>query len=86
MSFLLISQVNLEEFDSFDLKTLKGPSDYTAVANSTEALEKIEDCMKIWIKQIEQVKAKTRKKKRKKKIASTRQKFNKTVSFLFIRF
>ncbi|KAF5899802.1 dynein heavy chain 5, axonemal, partial [Clarias magur] len=51
----LEEKVNLKECDSFDLKTLKGPSDYTAVANSTEALEKIEDCMKIWIKQIEQV-------------------------------
>ncbi|TSL82498.1 Dynein heavy chain 5, axonemal [Bagarius yarrelli] len=47
--------VNLKECDIFDLKTLKGPSDYTAVANSTEAMEKIEVCMKLWIKQIEQV-------------------------------
>jgi dynein heavy chain len=42
--------------DEFDLKTLKGPSDYIAVANSAEATEKIEACMKVWIKQIEQVK------------------------------
>uniref|UniRef100_A0A671S0V1 Dynein heavy chain 5, axonemal-like n=1 Tax=Sinocyclocheilus anshuiensis TaxID=1608454 RepID=A0A671S0V1_9TELE len=48
-------QVNLKECETFDLKTLKGPSDYTAVANSTEALEKIEACMKTWLKQIEQV-------------------------------
>uniref|UniRef100_A0A672PDE8 Dynein axonemal heavy chain 5 n=1 Tax=Sinocyclocheilus grahami TaxID=75366 RepID=A0A672PDE8_SINGR len=41
--------------ETFDLKTLKGPSDYTAVANSAEALEKIEACMKTWVKQIEQV-------------------------------
>uniref|UniRef100_A0A8C7CXQ0 Dynein axonemal heavy chain 5 n=1 Tax=Oncorhynchus kisutch TaxID=8019 RepID=A0A8C7CXQ0_ONCKI len=41
--------------DEFDLKTLKGPSDFIAVANSTEATEKIEACMKVWIKQIEQV-------------------------------
>uniref|UniRef100_A0A8C8CG82 Dynein, axonemal, heavy chain 5 n=1 Tax=Oncorhynchus tshawytscha TaxID=74940 RepID=A0A8C8CG82_ONCTS len=41
--------------DEFDLKTLKGPSDYIAVANSAEATEKIEACMKVWIKQIEQV-------------------------------
>lgn len=47
--------MNLKECDTFDLRTLKGPSDYTAVANSTEAVEKIEACMKIWIKQIEQV-------------------------------
>lgn len=52
---VLTPQVNLKECDTFDLKTLKGPSDYTAVANSAEALEKIEACMKVWIKQIEQV-------------------------------
>lgn len=39
----------------FDVKTLKEPSDYTAVAKSAEALEKIKSCMKVWIKQIEQV-------------------------------
>ncbi|XP_064201033.1 dynein axonemal heavy chain 5 isoform X1 [Anguilla rostrata] len=51
----LMEKVTLKECDTFDLKTLKGPSDYIAVANSTEALEKIEACMKVWIKQIEQV-------------------------------
>ncbi|XP_051576060.1 dynein axonemal heavy chain 5 [Myxocyprinus asiaticus] len=51
----LQEKVNLKECDAFDLKTLKGPSDFTAVANSSEALEKIEACMKTWIKQIEQV-------------------------------
>ncbi|XP_062848702.1 dynein axonemal heavy chain 5 [Trichomycterus rosablanca] len=51
----LEEKVNLKECDTFDLKTLRGPSDYTAMANSTEALEKIESCMKVWIKQIEQV-------------------------------
>ncbi|XP_065102327.2 dynein axonemal heavy chain 5 [Paramisgurnus dabryanus] len=51
----LQEKVNLKQCDIFDLKTLKSPSDYTAVANSTEALEKIETCMKTWIKQIEQV-------------------------------
>lgn len=53
--FFLISQVTLKECDNFDLKTLKGPSDYTAVANNSEAVEKLEACMKIWIKQMEQV-------------------------------
>lgn len=48
-------KVTLKECDTFDLRVLKGPSDYLAVANSTEATEKIETCMKIWIKQIEQV-------------------------------
>ncbi|XP_023670867.2 dynein axonemal heavy chain 5 isoform X1 [Paramormyrops kingsleyae] len=51
----LMEKVSLKPCDSYDLKTLKGPSDYTVVANSTEALEKIEACMKVWIKQIEQV-------------------------------
>ncbi|XP_060776773.1 dynein axonemal heavy chain 5-like [Neoarius graeffei] len=51
----LVEKVNLKECDTFDLKTLKGPSDYTAVAHSTEAMEKIEACMKIWIEQIELV-------------------------------
>uniref|UniRef100_A0A8C1TUR2 Dynein, axonemal, heavy chain 5 n=1 Tax=Cyprinus carpio TaxID=7962 RepID=A0A8C1TUR2_CYPCA len=51
----LDSFVNLKECQTFDLKTLKGPSDYTAVANSAEALEKIEACMRTWVKQIEQV-------------------------------
>ncbi|XP_052345672.1 dynein axonemal heavy chain 5-like [Oncorhynchus keta] len=51
----LQEKVNLKVCDEFDLKTLKGPSDYIAVANSAEATEKIEACMKVWIKQIEQV-------------------------------
>lgn len=48
--------MTLKECDTFDLKTIKGPSDYIALANSTEVVEKMEACMKIWIKQIEQVK------------------------------
>lgn len=48
-------QVTLRECDTFDLRVLKGPSDYMAAANSTETTEKIEACMKVWIKQIEQV-------------------------------
>uniref|UniRef100_A0AAQ5ZR96 AAA+ ATPase domain-containing protein n=1 Tax=Amphiprion ocellaris TaxID=80972 RepID=A0AAQ5ZR96_AMPOC len=48
-------QVTLKECDTFDLRVLKGPSDYVAAANSTETIEKIEACMKVWIKQIEQV-------------------------------
>lgn len=39
----------------YDLQTLRGLSDYLMVANSIEALEKIEVCMKEWTKQIEQV-------------------------------
>uniref|UniRef100_A0A8D0GPG5 Dynein axonemal heavy chain 5 n=1 Tax=Sphenodon punctatus TaxID=8508 RepID=A0A8D0GPG5_SPHPU len=51
----LMEKVNLKKCETYDLKSLRGPSDYLAVANSTEALEKIEACMKVWIKQIEQV-------------------------------
>ncbi|XP_028985303.1 dynein axonemal heavy chain 5 isoform X3 [Betta splendens] len=51
----LQEKVTLKECDTFDLRVLKGPSDYMAAANSNEALEKMEACMKVWIKQIEQV-------------------------------
>ncbi|XP_038567842.1 dynein heavy chain 5, axonemal [Micropterus salmoides] len=51
----LQEKVTLKECDTFDLRVLKGPSDYMAAANSTETTEKIEACMKDWIKQIEQV-------------------------------
>ncbi|XP_032373613.1 dynein heavy chain 5, axonemal isoform X1 [Etheostoma spectabile] len=51
----LQEKVTLKECDTFDLRVLKGPSDYMAAANSTEITEKIEACMKVWIKQIEQV-------------------------------
>ncbi|XP_062835458.1 dynein axonemal heavy chain 5 isoform X2 [Anolis carolinensis] len=51
----LLEKVNLKECDTYDLKTLKGPTDYLIAANSTETLERIEACMKVWIKQIEQV-------------------------------
>ncbi|XP_063344566.1 dynein axonemal heavy chain 5 isoform X2 [Pelmatolapia mariae] len=51
----LQEKVTLKECDTFDLRVLKGPSDYVAAASSTETIEKIEACMKVWIKQIEQV-------------------------------
>ncbi|XP_060906983.1 dynein axonemal heavy chain 5 [Labrus mixtus] len=51
----LQEKVNLTECDTFDLLVLKSPSDYVAAANSTETTDKIEACMKMWIKQIEQV-------------------------------
>ncbi|KAM8735049.1 dynein axonemal heavy chain 5 [Acanthopagrus schlegelii] len=51
----LQEKVTLKECDVFDLRVLKGPSDYMAAANSAETTEKIEACMKVWIKQIEQV-------------------------------
>uniref|UniRef100_A0A668AV41 Dynein axonemal heavy chain 5 n=1 Tax=Myripristis murdjan TaxID=586833 RepID=A0A668AV41_9TELE len=52
---MVFLQVNLKECDTFDLRSLKGPSDYMVAANSTETTEKMEACMKVWIKQIEQV-------------------------------
>ncbi|XP_061572400.1 dynein axonemal heavy chain 5 [Cololabis saira] len=51
----LQEKVTLKECDTFDLRMLKGPADYLAAANSTETTEKIEACMKVWLKQIEQV-------------------------------
>ncbi|XP_077430963.1 dynein axonemal heavy chain 5 isoform X2 [Vanacampus margaritifer] len=51
----LQEKVTLKECDTFDVRVLKGPSDYMAAANNTETIEKIEGCMKVWIKQIEQV-------------------------------
>lgn len=52
---LTFVQVTLKGCDAFDLQVLKGPSDYVTAANSTESTEKIEACVKVWIKQIEQV-------------------------------
>ncbi|RLV98350.1 hypothetical protein DV515_00010875 [Chloebia gouldiae] len=51
----LLEKVSLKKCETYDLKTLRGPSDYLMVANSIEALEKIEVFMRQWIKQIEQV-------------------------------
>ncbi|XP_067366741.1 dynein axonemal heavy chain 5 isoform X3 [Channa argus] len=51
----LQEKVTLKGCDTFDLRVLKGPSDYIAAASSTETTEKMEDCLKVWIKQIEQV-------------------------------
>ncbi|XP_014864164.1 PREDICTED: dynein heavy chain 5, axonemal [Poecilia mexicana] len=51
----LQEKVTLKECDTFDLRVLKSPADYMAAANSAEATEKIEACVKVWIKQIEQV-------------------------------
>ncbi|XP_017684619.1 PREDICTED: dynein heavy chain 5, axonemal isoform X3 [Lepidothrix coronata] len=50
-----IYQVSLKKCETYNLRTLRGPSDYLMVANSIDALEKIEVCMNGWTKQIEQV-------------------------------
>uniref|UniRef100_A0A2K5Y215 Dynein axonemal heavy chain 5 n=1 Tax=Mandrillus leucophaeus TaxID=9568 RepID=A0A2K5Y215_MANLE len=51
----LKEKVNLQKCDILDLKNLKEPTDYLTLANNPETLAKIEDCMKVWIKQTEQV-------------------------------
>ena len=51
----LDEKVVLKPCDSYPLHTLKGPHEYNAVANSTEALQAVEDCVAVWVKQIEQV-------------------------------
>ncbi|KAM8826831.1 dynein axonemal heavy chain 5-like [Synchiropus picturatus] len=45
----------LRPCDTFDLRALKGQSDYKMAASSSETTEKLEACLKVWIKQIEQV-------------------------------
>ncbi|KAF0871450.1 DYH5 protein, partial [Crocuta crocuta] len=51
----LKEKVNLQKCDIFELKALKEPTDYLTLANNPETLEKVEGCMKVWIKQTEQV-------------------------------
>uniref|UniRef100_A0A4X1TPH2 AAA+ ATPase domain-containing protein n=1 Tax=Sus scrofa TaxID=9823 RepID=A0A4X1TPH2_PIG len=51
----LKEKVNLQKCDIFELKTLNESVDYLTLANNPETLEKIEGCMKVWIKQTEQV-------------------------------
>ena len=51
----LDEKVVLKPCETYDLSTIKNPSDHMAVANSTEGLQAIEDCILVWIKQIEQV-------------------------------
>uniref|UniRef100_A0A8D2AUY0 Dynein axonemal heavy chain 5 n=1 Tax=Sciurus vulgaris TaxID=55149 RepID=A0A8D2AUY0_SCIVU len=51
----LKEKVSLQKCDVFELKSLKEPMDYLTVASNPETLEKIEGCVKVWIKQMEQV-------------------------------
>ncbi|XP_049624319.1 dynein axonemal heavy chain 5 [Suncus etruscus] len=51
----LKEKVTFQKCDIFELKTLKELTDYLSLANNPETLEKIEGCMKVWIKQTEQV-------------------------------
>ncbi|XP_073933825.1 dynein axonemal heavy chain 5 isoform X2 [Castor canadensis] len=51
----LKEKVYLQKCDIFELKTLKEPMDYLTLASNPETLEKVEGCMKVWIKQTEQI-------------------------------
>ena len=47
--------MTLKPCETYELNKVNTIADYMAVANSTESLEKVEECMRVWIKQIEQV-------------------------------
>ena len=51
----LDEKVVLKPCETYELSTLKTPSDHNSVANSTEGLQAMEECIQVWIKQIEQV-------------------------------
>lgn len=53
--------VSLKECDSIDLTRISSPNDFIAAASSSETLEQIEEIVTAWIKQIEQVRAYSRK-------------------------
>ncbi|CAF0723345.1 unnamed protein product [Didymodactylos carnosus] len=48
-------RVLLKPCDKIDISQLQNAADYVSVASNNEALQSIEDTMKIWIKQMEQV-------------------------------
>lgn len=47
--------MTLKPCETYELSKINTPADYQAVANSSEALEGIEQCMGVWLKQLEQV-------------------------------
>uniref|UniRef100_A0AAV2MBY1 Dynein heavy chain 5, axonemal n=1 Tax=Knipowitschia caucasica TaxID=637954 RepID=A0AAV2MBY1_KNICA len=51
----LQEKVTLITCDTLDLRAMTTPADYMAAAHSTDTTDKIEACMKVWIKQIELV-------------------------------
>ncbi|EDL08892.1 dynein, axonemal, heavy chain 5, isoform CRA_b [Mus musculus] len=51
----LKEKVNLQKCDIIELKSLKEPTDYLALASNPETVEKVECCMRVWIKQMEQI-------------------------------
>lgn len=48
-------RIILKPCEKFDLQQIQTPADYLTVSNNTEALNNIEDTMRIWMRQIEQV-------------------------------
>ncbi|XP_076818600.1 dynein axonemal heavy chain 5-like isoform X2 [Clavelina lepadiformis] len=48
-------KVMLQECHDINFGELHGPAEYAEAAASTETLELVENCMKVWIKQIQQV-------------------------------
>ena len=48
-------RVVLKSSDKYDLSQIQTPSDYLSVANNTEALNTIEEIVRVWMKQIELV-------------------------------
>ena len=57
VQFYIFLQESLVEktCENFELAKVNTFSDYQTVANNSESLLKIEECMNLWIKQIEQV-------------------------------
>lgn len=51
----LEEKVQLKPCETYELSKINTPADYQAVANSSDALEGIEQCMGVWLKQLEQV-------------------------------
>ena len=51
----LDEKVTLTPCGTYDLSTIRGPHDYQSVANSSGSLQAIEECIQVWIKQIDQV-------------------------------
>lgn len=47
--------MTLKPCETYELSKINTPADYQAVANSSDALEGIEQCMGVWLKQLEQV-------------------------------
>jgi dynein heavy chain len=49
-------RILLKPCDTIDLRQVQSTSDYVSIASNNESLASIEETMKIWIRQMEQVK------------------------------